>query len=87
VDSPWFDAMAAPLRAEDPEAGVVPYCLGGGTDAKAFSRLGIDCYGFAPLWLPEGFPYREMAHGVDERVPIEGLRFGTRVLRRFLATC
>jgi acetylornithine deacetylase/succinyl-diaminopimelate desuccinylase-like protein len=87
VDSPWFDAMAAALRAEDPEAVVVPYCLGGGTDAKAFARLGIDNYGFAPLWLPKGFPYRAMAHGVDERVPVEGLRFGTRVLSRFLESC
>jgi acetylornithine deacetylase/succinyl-diaminopimelate desuccinylase-like protein len=87
VDSPWFDTMAGALRAEDPEAVVVPYCLGGGTDAKAFAQLGIDCYGFAPLWLPKGFPYRAMAHGVDERVPVEGLRFGTRVLSRFLENC
>lgn len=87
VDSPWFTAMADALRAEDPEAVVVPYCMGGGTDAKAFSPLGIDCYGFAPLWLPEGFPYRAMAHGVDERVPIEGLRFGTRVLGNLLSSC
>ncbi|MCG3753861.1 M20/M25/M40 family metallo-hydrolase [Amycolatopsis sp. Poz14] len=87
VDSPWFDAMAEALRAEDPEAVVVPYCMGGGTDAKAFSQLGMACYGFAPLALPEGFPYRAMAHGVDERVPVDGLRFGTRVLTRFLESC
>ncbi|WP_158891762.1 M20/M25/M40 family metallo-hydrolase [Amycolatopsis anabasis] len=87
VDSPWFTAMADALRAEDPEAVVVPYCLGGGTDAKAFSPLGIQCYGFSPLLLPEGFPYRAMAHGVDERVPVDGLRFGVRVLERFLANC
>ncbi|WIX91240.1 M20/M25/M40 family metallo-hydrolase [Amycolatopsis sp. DG1A-15b] len=87
VDSPWFASMASALQAEDPEAVVVPYCLGGGTDAKAFTRLGIDCYGFAPLWLPKGFPYRAMAHGVDERVPVEGLHFGTRVLTRFLENC
>lgn len=86
LDSPWFDAMAAALRAEDAEAVVVPYCMGGGTDAKAFSTLGIDCYGFAPLRLPLGFPYRTMPHGVDERVPIDGLEFGCRVLRRFLST-
>src|SRR3569833_3084810 len=86
VDSPWFSAMAAALRAEDPEAVVVPYCLGGGTDAKAIAQLGIANYGFAPLWLPKGIPYRAMAHGVDERVPVEGLHFGTRVLSRFLAT-
>jgi acetylornithine deacetylase/succinyl-diaminopimelate desuccinylase-like protein len=84
IDSPWFSAMADALRAEDPEAVVVPYCMGGGTDAKAFSRLGIDCYGFAPLAIPPGFDYRAMAHGVDERVPVEGLRFGARVLDRFL---
>jgi len=85
IDSPWFTAMADALRAEDPEAVVVPYCLGGGTDAKAFSQLGIDCYGFSPLLLPPGYDYRAMAHGVDERVPVEGLRFGTRVLDRFLS--
>ncbi|EHR61298.1 M20/M25/M40 family metallo-hydrolase [Saccharomonospora cyanea] len=84
VDSPWFDAMSNALHSQDPDAVVVPYCLGGGTDAKAFSQLGIDCYGFAPLWLPEGFDYRAMAHGVDERVPVEGLRFGTRVLEHLL---
>ncbi|EIE99087.1 M20/M25/M40 family metallo-hydrolase [Saccharomonospora glauca] len=84
VDSPWFDAMSDALRSQDPDAVVVPYCLGGGTDAKAFSQLGIDCYGFAPLWLPEGFDYRAMAHGIDERVPVEGLRFGTRVLEHLL---
>ncbi|WP_370950122.1 M20/M25/M40 family metallo-hydrolase [Amycolatopsis sp. cg5] len=87
IDSHWFDSMADALRAEDPEAVVVPYCMGGGTDAKAFSPLGIGCYGFAPLYLPPGFPYRAMAHGVDERVPVEGLRFGARVLERFLTTC
>lgn len=86
VASPWFDAMAEALRAEDPEAVVVPYCMGGGTDAKAFSTLGIACFGFAPLWLPPGFPYRELAHGVDERVPLEGLEFGKRVLGHLLAT-
>ncbi|OLF14895.1 M20/M25/M40 family metallo-hydrolase [Actinophytocola xanthii] len=86
VDSPWFTAMAGALTAEDPEGVVVPFCMGGGTDAKAFAALGIDCYGFAPLWLPEDFDHRLMAHGVDERVPVEGLRFGTNVLDRFLST-
>jgi acetylornithine deacetylase/succinyl-diaminopimelate desuccinylase-like protein len=85
ADSPWFNAMADALRAEDPSAVVLPYCMGGGTDAKAFAELGMPCYGFAPLWLPEGFPYRAMAHGVDERVPVEGLHFGARVLDRFLS--
>jgi len=87
VDSPWFDAIADALRWADPAAVVVPYCLGGGTDAKAFARLGIPGYGFSPLWIPEGFDYRAMAHGVNERVPVEGLRFGAKVLDRFLSLC
>jgi acetylornithine deacetylase/succinyl-diaminopimelate desuccinylase-like protein len=86
LDSPWFGAMADALRWADPAAVVVPYCLGGGTDAKAFARLGIPGYGFSPLWVPDGFDYRAMAHGVNERVPVEGLEFGVRVLDRFLST-
>jgi acetylornithine deacetylase/succinyl-diaminopimelate desuccinylase-like protein len=88
-DSPWFAAMAAALVAEDPAAVVLPYCLGGGTDAKAFASLGMACYGFAPVRVPLDpavYDYRAMAHGVDERVPIDGLRFGARVLDRFLRT-
>jgi acetylornithine deacetylase/succinyl-diaminopimelate desuccinylase-like protein len=89
VDTPWFAAMADALRAEDPAAVVVPYCMGGGTDAKEFTRLGIAGYGFAPLLLPtnpDEYDYRAMAHGVDERVPTEALHFGARVLDRFLLT-
>ncbi len=86
IDSPWFEAMGAALRTQDPDAVVVPYCMGGGTDAKSFARLGIAGYGFSPLRLPADFPFRGMAHGVDERVPVDGLRFGARVLDQFLRT-
>lgn len=84
-DGPLVDAMAAALRAEDPGARAVPYMLFGGTDAKSFARLGIRCFGFSPLRLPPGFDFAGMFHGVDERVPVEALRFGVRVLDRFLA--
>jgi acetylornithine deacetylase/succinyl-diaminopimelate desuccinylase-like protein len=80
-------AMTAALLAEDGDARVVPYCLSGGTDAKSFSRLGIRCFGFAPLRLPAELDFSAMFHGVDERVPVEALRFGVRVLDRFLDRC
>jgi acetylornithine deacetylase/succinyl-diaminopimelate desuccinylase-like protein len=83
-DGPLVDAMAAALRAEDPGARAVPYMLSGGTDAKAFSLLGIRCFGFTPLRLPADLNFSALFHGIDERVPIEGLRFGVRVLDRFL---
>ena len=61
--------MRTALRAEDPAARPVPYCMSGGTDAKAFSGLGIRGFGFAPLRLPPDLDFAGMFHGVDERVP------------------
>jgi acetylornithine deacetylase/succinyl-diaminopimelate desuccinylase-like protein len=84
VDSPAFAAMCEALEHFDPQAHVVPFCMSGGTDAKQFSRLGITGYGFSPLRLPPGFDYQALFHGVDERVPVDALHFGVRVLDRFL---
>jgi Acetylornithine deacetylase/Succinyl-diaminopimelate desuccinylase and related deacylases len=81
------DAMGAAIRAEDPDGHPVPYCNAGGTDNKAFIGLGIRGYGFKALRVPEGLPYNRLFHGVDERVPLESLRFSTRVLDRLVATC
>lgn len=84
-DGPLVDAMAAALRAEDSGARPVPYMLSGGTDAKAFMKLGMRCFGFSPLRLPADLNFASLFHGVDERVPVEGLKFGVRVLDRFLS--
>lgn len=81
------DSMKAALLKEDPGARVLPYCLSGGTDNKHLSRLGINGYGFAPLRLPEDLDFVGMFHGVDERVPVDALEFGTRVLRRLIQDC
>ncbi|NJC22351.1 acetylornithine deacetylase/succinyl-diaminopimelate desuccinylase-like protein [Arthrobacter pigmenti] len=80
------DSMVDALLAEDPEAKVLPYTLSGGTDNKSLSRLGITGYGFAPLRLPDELDFTGMFHGVDERVPTDSLRFGSRVLHRLLRT-
>ncbi|MFB4195654.1 M20/M25/M40 family metallo-hydrolase [Streptomyces carpaticus] len=86
-DGALVDAMQTALRAHDPIARAVPYMLSGGTDAKSFDDLGIRCFGFAPLKLPQELDFAGMFHGVDERVPVEGLQFGVRVLDRFLDEC
>ncbi|MFM9612405.1 hypothetical protein DF268_35350 [Streptomyces sp. V2] len=83
-DGALVDAMSAALLAEDPTAKAVPYMLSGGTDAKSFDDLGIRGFGFAPLKLPPELDFAGMFHGVDERVPVDGLRFGVRVLDRFI---
>jgi acetylornithine deacetylase/succinyl-diaminopimelate desuccinylase-like protein len=83
-DGALVDGMTAALLAEDPLAVPVPYTLSGGTDAKSLSQLGIRCFGFAPLQLPPELDFTALFHGIDERVPIDSLEFGVRVLDRFL---
>ncbi|MFD0808189.1 M20/M25/M40 family metallo-hydrolase [Nocardioides caeni] len=83
-DGALVDAMTRSLLAEDPEAIVAPYLMSGGTDAKHFTKLGMRSYGFAPLRLPEDLDFTALFHGVDERVPVDALEFGVRVMDRFL---
>ena len=78
------EAMCNALIKEDSVAIPVPYVMSGGTDNKALADLGIIGYGFSPLKLDENFNFMAMFHGVDERVPVEGLVFGARVLKDFL---
>ena len=80
------EAMVAALGRADPGVPVIPYLMGGGTDNKALSVLGIEGYGFAPLKLPTDLDFTGMFHGVDERVPLDALVFGQRVLTDLLRT-
>ncbi len=86
-DGAIVDAMSAAIKSEDPGGHPLPYLMSGGTDAKSFSTLGIRCFGFSPLLLPPGLDFMALFHGIDERVPVDGLKFGTRVLDRFLSNC
>ena len=53
--------------------------------SKALAQLGIPCYGFAPLRLEPDFPFLELFHGHDERVPVSALAFGLPVLAEVVA--
>jgi len=79
-------SMTEALLAEDPGGTIVPYCMSGGTDAKHFARLGMTCYGFTPLVLPEGYDYYAMFHGTDERIPLSALESAVRIMDRFLTS-
>jgi acetylornithine deacetylase/succinyl-diaminopimelate desuccinylase-like protein len=81
---PLVDAMCKAINVEDSAGIPVPYLMSGGTDNKALHDLGIVGYGFSPLRLPEDLDFFALFHGVDERVPIDGLKFGVRVLYEFL---
>jgi acetylornithine deacetylase/succinyl-diaminopimelate desuccinylase-like protein len=84
-DGALVDAMKNAITDEDPQGKPIPYCLFGGTDDKSFSLLGITGYGFSPLRLAPDLDFAGMFHGVDERVNLDALTFGVRVLDRFLA--
>ncbi len=78
--TPLFAAMAEGIRRHDPGVGVVPAIVTGGTDAKHLARAGIPCYGFSPVRLPPEINLMQMVHGHDERIPVDGIAFGVRVL-------
>jgi len=78
------EAMNRAILEFDPEGIPVPYLMSGGTDNKALSELGITGYGFSPLRLPPDLDFMALFHGADERVPIEGIKFGVDVLENFL---
>ncbi|HEX7351067.1 M20/M25/M40 family metallo-hydrolase [Brachybacterium sp.] len=86
-ETPLVGAMTRAIEAEDPGSRVLPYCLSAGTDNKSLSALGIAGYGFAPLQLPADLDFAPLFHGVDERVPVDAVRFGARVLLRLLGDC
>ncbi|MFC0674583.1 M20/M25/M40 family metallo-hydrolase [Brachybacterium hainanense] len=86
-DTPFVEAMHRSILAEDPGAELVPYCLSAGTDNKQLAQIGIDGYGFAPLQLPADLDFAPLFHGVDERVPVDAIRFGARVLLRLVQDC
>ena len=79
-DTAMFRHLCAMLRRHDPDGIPIPSLCPGFTDAKSFSQLGIRCYGFLPLKLPPEIRYADMFHGVDERIPLAAMDFGTRVL-------
>jgi acetylornithine deacetylase/succinyl-diaminopimelate desuccinylase-like protein len=86
-DMGLFDTLAGILREADPNGVPVPLLLTGATDARFFSQLGIQTYGFVPMPLPEDFNFMETAHAADERIPIDAVEFGAnaiyKVLERF----
>ena len=77
-DSPLFTAIADSARALRNDIVVVPYLSTGATDSARLRRLGIPCYGILPFpMVPED---EGRMHGHDERIPLESLQFGTRLI-------
>lgn len=79
-DTPLFDTIRETLAAKDPEGIVVPSIIPGFTDSRNYARLGATCYGFYPLQLPADLDFASLFHGDDERIPLDGFRWGIETL-------
>ena len=79
-DHPMFGSIVQILHEADPGCHPVPQMISGFTDARAFAELGIPCFGFSPVWLPEDINFAAMFHGHNERIPVEGFRWGLACL-------
>jgi acetylornithine deacetylase/succinyl-diaminopimelate desuccinylase-like protein len=81
VNTPLYQQIVTVLKDFEPNGSVAPILLTGGTDSRFFRKKGSTCYGFQPMRAD--MPYGEILktiHGVDERISIENLVFGTSIL-------
>lgn len=83
-DMGMYDKLAGILREADPTGVPMPWLLSGSTDARYFSRLGIQTYGFLPMQLPDDFNFITFIHAANERIPVTALDFGVNVMYRML---
>lgn len=83
-DMGLFDTLTGILREADPDGIPIPFFLSGTSDARLFSQLGIQTYGFLPMQFPEEFKFVQTIHAADERIPIETIGFGTNAIYELL---
>jgi acetylornithine deacetylase/succinyl-diaminopimelate desuccinylase-like protein len=83
-DMGWFETLGSILREHDPEGIPVPMLIGGVTDARFFSRVGIQTYGYLPMNLPPDFDFSSTIHAADERIPVEAVAFGADAIYKAL---
>ncbi|MGQ0539270.1 MAG: M20/M25/M40 family metallo-hydrolase [Gemmatimonadaceae bacterium] len=79
IDTELFRAIARAAQERDPGVVVTPLMSTGGTDRPHYRSLGIVTYGFSPfrVEVEEG---RRGVHGNDERVSVENVKFGVRLM-------
>jgi len=80
VDLSLLPTLSTILAERTGGAPTVPLLLPASTDARFLARLGIQSYGFTPMDLPPSFPFFEMIHAANERIPIHCLEFGTECM-------
>ncbi len=77
-DSLFFNALEKTILSEIPEALVVPMLTPGGTDSLFYRQRGVNAYGLVPILINNNDV--ERMHGIDERISIENLALGIRIM-------
>src|SRR5271157_4419515 len=90
INSPLYRVINDVLKEFEPTCGVTPTLTTGGTDSRFFRETGSVCYGFQPMIPDEPNDQLEKRmHGIDERITIENLVYGTSILyetvKRFMS--
>jgi acetylornithine deacetylase/succinyl-diaminopimelate desuccinylase-like protein len=82
MQTPLYEAISSILREFEPNCAVSPTLMTGGTDSRFFREAGSVCYGFHPMHPepPVNGKFVKREHGLDERISIENLVFGTSVM-------
>lgn len=78
LNTDFFQAIQKFASQNDPGCPVVPLLLPGATDSRFLRERGMTTYDFCPFRLPEKEIMR--VHGNDERVSLENLKFGMKML-------
>jgi acetylornithine deacetylase/succinyl-diaminopimelate desuccinylase-like protein len=78
IASPMFAAIADAARDLDPDLAVVPYLGTGATDSARMRRWGVATFGVLPFPMEQAD--EERMHGNDERIPLDALAFGTKLI-------
>lgn len=84
VDLKLYESMAAAIKKADPSGYPVPFVLQAVTDARFMARARVQSYGFTPMNLPEDYDFTDLSHNANERVPIDALTFGAKVIYDYI---
>ena len=78
ITTPLYRTIEQVVHEYSPQALVTPVLNGGYNESQMYRPLGINSYGFVPIELaPE---VEETEHAPNERIPVEQLRRGLKML-------
>jgi len=84
VNMGLFDILSDVLHEADPSGETIPLLMSTTSDARFFSKLGIQTYGFTPMNLPPNLSFTQLCHGPNERIPADAITFGTAAIYKVL---